>query len=180
VNLVDPYGLDAGGRVGPGFPHDGYGSPDLGPSEARRKCIDQAARGQNGSTAWAYDKRKDGFAPGQNKCNKFVFDVIKSCGAGKGTTKPGSPWPLQAGDWADPKKSYGFWRPLRPGESPGPGDVAAYKLNGGAAYSGHTGFIVSGPDGPTNISAHHNVVGPYYNQFLDGEYPTTFHRYVGP
>lgn len=178
VNLVDPHGLDVGGRVGPGSPHDGYGSPELTPAEARRKCVDELARKYNLSTDWAYNARKGNFPPGSNKCNKFVYDVIKECGADMNVLR--GEWPPRAADWADPRTKIGFWRPLRPGETPAPGDVAAYKIpGGGSAFSGHTGFIVTGQRRLENMSAHDDRVGYVPGQFFDNR-NTGYRRYIGP
>jgi RHS repeat-associated protein len=44
---------------------------------AKRRAIDRIGRGYARSTAWAFLKKKDDFGPNTNKCNKFVFDVLK-------------------------------------------------------------------------------------------------------
>ena len=109
-----------------------------------RSRIAATARKYRGSTAWAFDKRKDGFGPNTNKCNKFVYDVTKEAGAPATVTgSDGKPRPPLAAEWADPRVSIPGWRILGPNEQPQPGDVAAYKLPGHVTYTGHSGIVTS-------------------------------------
>jgi RHS repeat-associated protein len=143
---------------------------------AKRKLIDAIAQGYDGSTLWAKDAKKDDFAKGTNKCNKFVYDVTKEAGAeGLYMKRP----PL-AGEWADTDTTIKNWRVLPKGEKPQPGDVAAYKLSGGGtSFSGHTGVMISGEnDTVTNMSAHGDSVYTKKGQFLDKEFKT-FRRFTG-
>ena len=61
--------------------------------------IAQTAKKYEGSTAWAYNTKKDKFGKDTHKCNQFVDDVLKECGI----NIPGE-WPPRAGDWADKTK----------------------------------------------------------------------------
>ncbi len=133
-------------------------------SKSARDKIAAAARKYNGSTSWAYGKRKDDFPPNCDKCNKFVCDVAKEAGAEPIIIgSDGKPRPPLAAEWADPRTNISNWRALRPNEAPQPGDVAAYKLaGGGTAFSGHSGIVASvDADGHVHaIAAHADVVSP--------------------
>jgi len=88
---------------------------------AKRRKIDDLARGYDGSTDWAVDKRKDNFLAGSWKCNQFVYDVTKEAGA-EALTKgsDGKMRPPLAGEWLSSKVEIPNWRPLNPGEDPKP------------------------------------------------------------
>jgi len=149
-------------------------------NEEKREKIDETARGYDGSDQWAKDKKKDDFPAGTWKCNKFCNDVVEEAGAeAKVTVGETERGPLAA-EWADPDTEIPNWRPLKPGETPQPGDVGAYKLpGGGAAFSGHAGFIVSdGAGGTTNISAHADKVYAIPGQFETNP-NTVYRRYTG-
>lgn len=143
---------------------------------AKRKLIDAIARGYDGSTLWAKAAKKDDFAKGTNKCNKFVYDVTKEAGAEGLVSKR----PPLAAEWADENTTIKNWRVLPKGEEPQPGDVAAYKLSGGGTlFSGHTGVMISGEnDTVTNMSAHEFSVYTKKGQFIDKD-KKTFRRFTG-
>ena len=147
---------------------------------ARRKKIDQIARGYNNNKAWCFDCKKDNFGVGTNKCNKYVYDVTKEAGATGEITIKGTKRAPLAAEWADKNTKIKNWRVLKDGETPLPGDVAAYKLEGGgASFSGHTGLMISnGSGGLTNISAHGDAVYPTPNQF-ESNPSTVYRRYTG-
>ena len=147
---------------------------------ARRQKIDQIARGYNNSKAWCFDCKKDNFRVGTNKCNKYVYDVTKEAGATGEITIKGTKRAPLAAEWADKNTKIKNWRVLKDGETPLPGDVAAYKLEGGgASFSGHTGLMISnGSGGLTNISAHGDAVYPTPNQF-ESNPSTVYRRYTG-
>jgi hypothetical protein len=147
---------------------------------ARRQKIDQIARGYNNSKAWCFDCKKDNFGVGTNKCNKYVYDVTKEAGATGEITIKGTKRAPLAAEWADKNTKIKNWRVLKDGETPLPGDVAAYKLEGGgASFSGHTGLMISnGSGGLTNISAHGDAVYPTPNQF-ESNPSTVYRRYTG-
>ncbi len=147
-------------------------------NKQKRQNIDRIARSNEGKTDWAQDVKKDNFPARTNKCNKFVYDVLKNAGI---DTKIKDRPPM-AGEWADKNTQIPNWRLLKPGEKPQPGDVAAYKLpGGGTAFSGHTGIITSDNRGGTsNMSAHHDVVGTVPGQFDSTQRnPVTYRRYTG-
>lgn len=147
---------------------------------ARRKKIDQIARGYNNNKAWCFDCKKDNFGVGTNKCNKYVYDVTKEAGATGEITIKGTKRAPLAAEWADKNTQIKNWRVLKDGETPLPGDVAAYKLEGGGArFSGHTRLMISnGSGGLTNISAHGDAVYPTPNQF-ESNPSTVYRRYTG-
>lgn len=143
--------------------------------------IAQIARKYNGSSDWAYSKRKDNFPANTDKCNKYVYDVTKEAGAEaltKGSNDKMRP-PL-AGEWADPSVSIQNWRVLAPGERPQLGDVAAYPLPGHATYTGHSGIVTAvDADGTVHaIAAHADVVGPD-DKFQPTNKRVVFRRYSG-
>ena len=146
---------------------------------AKRKKIDETARKYIGSHLWDYDVRKDDFPPESNKCNKFVYDVAKEAGAEALVTIKTprgmvSRQPLAA-EYADTNTKIPNWRSLGAGENPQPGDVAAFKLQGGGTrYSGHSGLIVVGG----NVSAHDDGVYGKPGQF-ENDPNTHYRRYTG-
>ena len=88
-----------------------------------RDRIVAAARIHDGSSDWAVDKQKDNFAPGTDKCNKFVYDVTKEAGAKAIVIgRDGKLRPPLAAEWADVKTRISGWRVLGPTEMPRPGD----------------------------------------------------------
>jgi hypothetical protein len=148
---------------------------------AKRRAIDRIGRGYARNTAWAFLKKKDDFGPNTNKCNKFVFDVLKEAGAPAFyTPRGGGPRPPMAGDWANRYAKIPNWRPLGPRERPMPGDVAAYPLPGHSTYTGHSGIITrcECQAGYSNISAHEFSVYTDPTQFMDDE-GLLFRRYTG-
>jgi hypothetical protein len=120
---------------------------------------------------WCKACRKGNFPEDTNKCNKFVYDVTDEVGA-KAILKGRAPL---ASEWAKPSVNIPNWRPLKADESPQPGDVGAYKLEGGgAAYSGHTGIVTY----DENISAHSDAVYTVPGQFSENP-NTVYRRYTG-
>lgn len=150
--------------------------------DTARKRVAKIAEKYDGRTEWAFDKRKDNFGPGTNKCNKFVYDVTKEAGAPATVIgSDGKPRPPLASEWADPHTDIVGWRVLGPNKTPHPGDVAAYKLpGGGASFSGHSGIVTSvDPDGTVHaIAAHDDVVGPD-SKFQQTGKGVVFRRYTG-
>jgi hypothetical protein len=143
--------------------------------------IAQTARKYNGSSVWAYSKRKDNFPANTDKCNKYVYDVTKEAGAEARTKgSKGKMRPLLAGEWANPSVSIPNWRVLAPAERPQPGDVAAYPLPGHATCTGHSGIVTSvDADGTVHaIAAHADVVGPD-DKFQSTNKRVLFRRYSG-
>lgn len=160
---------------------DGAAGSDT--SEAARKKIATIARKYNGSTAWAYAKRKDNFPANTNKCNKFVYDVTKEAGAPAVVIgSDGKPRAPLAAEWADSKVNIPDWKVLGPNETPVPGDVTAYKLQGGGtSFSGHSGIVTSvDPNGTVHATAaHEDVIGPDDKFNSTRDHHVTYRRYVG-
>ena len=109
---------------------------------------------ENNPHDWDYNRQKDNFKPGQDKCNKFIYDMAKSQGADPGTPNArngiigffaklfdiGSP-PTSA-QWADPNFEIPNWRVLNADEEPEAGDVVAEKIAGYISATGHSGIVV--------------------------------------
>ena len=96
--------------------------------------IAQTALSYKGSTQWAYSVKKDDFAAGKHKCNKFIYDVLSESGV---TAFYSNRVPL-AGEWADPKIIISGWDVII--ESPHVGDIIA----GGHSFedaSGHVAIV---------------------------------------
>jgi RHS repeat-associated protein len=109
---------------------------------ARRAAIARIAESYIGSHAWAKSVRKEDFPVGVYKCNKFVCDVVMEAGAVIEIEVQGIDRCPRAGEIADPSIDLDNWRVLNPGETPLPGDIAAYSIpGGGSAFSGHTGVF---------------------------------------
>jgi RHS repeat-associated protein len=99
-----------------------------------------------GSTDWDIDKQRGNFPIDKDKCNLFVYEVLKEAGA-----SPGLPngwltgYPPTAEQWANPNYYIPNWTPLKPGETPQAGDVAAKKseiiYRNGA--TGHVAIVVA-------------------------------------
>ncbi|MGH9738836.1 MAG: CHAP domain-containing protein [Candidatus Acidiferrales bacterium] len=149
-------------------------------AETRGRIV-KTAQKYNGSTDWAFNKRKDNFPAGTNKCNKFVYDITKEAGAPALVVgNDGKPRPPLAAEWADPRVSIPSWQVLGPAEKPEAGDVAAWP-NHYSDATGHSGIVVSvDPDGQvTAIAAHSSVVGSD-GSFNRSRHPrVTYRRYVG-
>lgn len=145
----------------------------------KRDLVNTKAVSHDQSTAWAYDVAKDDFPVNSNKCNKFVYDVIKEAGLDAYVTIRGAKRAPLAAEWADKNTYIPNWRVLSTDEKPAKGDVAAYPLSsGGSSYSGHTGFIVFLNGTLTNISAHGTSVYPTVGQF-ENNIDTRYRRYIG-
>ena len=98
-----------------------------------------AAEQYEGSTDWAYDKRKDNFPARTWKCNKFVHDVLEETGA---TAPSYGAWPIVAADWANPNYHIPDWKHMGYGVARQRGDVIAVKRTSDNA-SGHCAISVS-------------------------------------
>jgi RHS repeat-associated protein len=122
--------------------------------ETRNK-IATTANSYLGSEAWNFNRINDEYPEKTNKCNKFVYDVLKEAGA-----DPGRPnrtlirkffglegYPPTAQQWADPNVNIPGWRVLQPGETPEPGDVVAQRR----PYSDATGHVAIVGEGGKSI-----------------------------
>lgn len=128
--------------------------------------IADLAKSKVDSHDWDYDKEKDNFDAGTNKCNKFVYDILKAAGASPGTPNGnavkkffgGQGSPPTASQWADPNYKIPNWEVLKPGESPQPGDVVAQKISYSDA-TGHVGIVVGGGQTVSQLSTPTEIVG---------------------
>jgi hypothetical protein len=92
----------------------------------KRSSIAETAAKYNGSTEWAFAKRKGNFAPDTNKCNQYIYNVTKEAGAEAAFVgSDGKPRPPLTAEWADPNTKIANWTMLGKNEKPEPGDVAA-------------------------------------------------------
>jgi CHAP domain len=147
-----------------------------------REKIAATAKNYGGRTDWGFDKQKDNFAPGTNKCNKFVYDVTREAGATAIVIgRDGKPRPPLAGEWADRKTPIPGWRVLGPNESPQPGDVAAYKLPGQRTFTGHSRIVTSVDTSGAvrGVAAHDDVIGPDEKFNRARESGVAYRRYIG-
>lgn len=112
--------------------------------------IAETAEKYIGSTRWNQENYlNDDYTEGENKCNKFVYDVTTEAGASPGkyatgrfrwfkdATGIGLSEPT-AGMWADPNYKIKGWRVVN---NPRRGDVVAYSHQYSNA-SGHSGIVV--------------------------------------
>jgi RHS repeat-associated protein len=161
LRFVDPFGLEEN-------------SPE---NLKKREAMDQNARRHEGSTAWAVSKKKDDMPAGSWKCSKFVNDVATESGA---PATFGDRAPV-AGEWRNPNAKIEDWRPLKAGETPMPGDVAAIKIaDPGVGATGHAGVVVSdGRGGATVMQAHEKVVSTDGAGNFNKANAVTYRRYTG-
>ena len=140
-------------------------------NRGRRAAIADAARKHDGDTSMPY-------TPGHPTCNLFVQKAVAESGAPKPvvTKADGTKGAPGAAEWAG--SPVPGWRFLEPGETPQPGDVAAYKLPGHTDYTGHSGIVTSvSKDGiVTAVAAHPTAIGPDYS-FQPSV--ATYRRYTG-
>jgi RHS repeat-associated protein len=155
--------------------------------------IAEVARSKVGSHAWDYDKEKDNFPKNSNKCNKFVYDVLKEAGASPGTPNTNflkelfgiDGYPPTADQWADPNYKIPHWRVLQPGETPQPGDVVAQQIDYADA-TGHVGIVVGNGQTVSQWSEPMEVVGKNDFGFRTGDAEmgrtdqVVYRRYVPP
>jgi hypothetical protein len=163
------------------------------PSTVRQR-ISTTAQAKLNMHDWDYGKKKDDFAANSNKCNKFVYDVLKEAGASPGTPNINlvksilgiKGFPPTAGQWADPNYQIPGWVVLKPGETPQPGDVVAEKINYTDA-TGHVGIVVDNQQTVSQWSKPIEIVGQNNYGFRADNDPSptghrsnaVFRRYVG-
>jgi RHS repeat-associated protein len=130
--------------------YDGQ-QPDQ-PSPNQR--ISDIAKTKIKSHDWDYNKAKDNFPKGKDKCNKFVYDILVAAGVQplipNGSLLKrmiGEGFPTTAAQWADPNYFIPNWVMLPVGEKPQPGDVVAQGIPGYTHATGHVGIVVG--DGQT-------------------------------
>lgn len=143
-------------------------------SYASAKIV-QVALSKVGSQLWRYDVVKDEFGKDTNKCNKFVYDVIKEAGVGAPTVS--MYWffsrPPTAAEWADPASAILHWKAV---DEPQPGDVVAEKH----AYTNATGHcgIVVGTNQSVSASSFVNGVIVQNDWGFRADNSPTFRRYT--
>ena len=208
LRYIDPDGMwayDANGNASTSDPNEikafiqqlQGNSGDKEDNEDQQKSkgqeIADLAQSKVGSHDWDADKEKDNFPAGTNKCNKFVYDILKQAGASPGTPNGnpikkffgGQGFPPTAQQWADANYVIPNWRVLQPGESPEPGDVIAEKINYSDA-TGHVGIVVGGGQTVSQWSDPIEVVGQNDYGFRSDNNPkpyghakdAVFRRYV--
>ena len=128
-----------------------------------------------GATDWAKKAVKDDFTDKDNKCNKFVCDVLQEalgkCPFIAGYTLRS---PATAAQWADKD----LWIPgFIVVDNPLPGDIVASKLGDSSTpgATGHVGIVVYGNQ---SISASYDKIVTGQFGFSRGE-EYTYRRYVG-
>ena len=109
----------------------------------RKILIAKIAKKYENSKKWAYDAKKDNFGEYTNKCNKYVYDVLKEAGASPGTPNGNRLGRLFGGEgtspptaeqWADSNYEIPGWDVV---DSPQAGDVVAVS----ASFSDATGHV---------------------------------------
>ena len=155
--------------------------------------ISDLAKSKINSQDWDYDKEKDNFEANTNKCNKFVYDILKQVGASPGAPNGnpikkifgGKGYPPTAKQWADPNYAIPNWRVLQPGETPQPGDVVAQKIEYSDA-TGHVGIVVDNGQTVSQLSTPTEIVGQNDWGFRTGSESqgrvdqVVYRRYVSP
>ena len=144
----------------------------------KRADMANIAAAEIGSHEYDRTARKDDFAPGTYKCNKFDYDVERTARVTPimvRDTDTGQMRPATAGERAT--QAFQDWRRVGRSERL-PGDQVAFAQQTRHA-SGHTGFIISdGPRGLTNVSAHERGVYALPGQFEYNPH-SIYLRYTG-
>lgn len=114
-----------------------------------RLAIAEKALAERDSARWAYGVAKGNYPAGSNKCNLFVYDILKNVEADPPLANGGvlynwfglgaAKYPLLAGQWADPSREVSGWSLVT--GSLRPGDVVAVEESSGNA-TGHTAIYV--------------------------------------
>jgi len=143
-----------------------------------RNNIVRIAENNEGSTAWGYNVAKGNFPAGCNKCNLYVYDVLKKAGASPGLPHYNGTNPPTAADWANPFVVIPGWVVLTRNQPRLPGDVVAQQENHSDA-TGHMGIVI-GPNLTSSFSAITQQVTENDWGFRSDNGWATFRRYVGP
>lgn len=172
-----------GGGYGPNFSEltIALGANVGGPSvQDIRNNIVRIAEDYEGSTAWGYNVSKEMFPARCNKCNLYVYDVLKKAGANPGLPHVNGTFPPTAADWADPSVSIPGWVVLSSNAKLMPGDVVAQAHYNDPFATGHVGIVI-GPNLTSSFSSITQQVSENDWGFRGdtGGWPT-FRRYVGP
>ena len=129
------------------------------------------------------------YRSGDNKCNLFVYEMLKQAGAPvelqvrRDAIGLENAYPPLAGQWADRDFCIPGFQVLNvPPDVPQPGDVAAIARDSEDA-TGHVGIVVGPPDSPANMTVSNRFNGVVHNDWAfrgaanDGV--VVFRRYVG-
>jgi hypothetical protein len=147
--------------------------------QAIRNNIVSVAESYNGSNAWGYKRAKDNFPANCNKCNLYVYDVLKRAGASPGQPHNHGTNPPTAADWANPFFNIPGWTILRSNQPAMPGDIVAVAENYSDA-TGHVGIVI-GPNLTSSFSSFTQQVTQNNWGFRnDNGGFVFFRRYVGP
>lgn len=150
--------------------------------QRRQAAIVSEARKYVDSSAWAHWADRPPYPAGTNKCNLFVYEVLKSAGTPVPMRVRWSwrnlgnvSYPPLARQWADPDQVIPGWVIVK---DPQPGDVAAMRINYTDA-TGHVG-IVTGPGTTVSASSETDTVVENDWGFRPGQKDAVvFRRYVG-
>ncbi|NHA03474.1 CHAP domain-containing protein [Mucilaginibacter sp. HC2] len=144
-----------------------------------RNNIVRIAENYEGSTAWGYYVAKGNFPARCNKCNLYVYDVLKKAGANPGLPHVNGKFPSTAADWANPFVKIPGWIVLTSKQAPMLGDIVAVQENYSDA-TGHVGIVI-GPNLTSSFSSYTQQVTENDWGFRsdNGGWPV-FRRYVGP
>ena len=153
----------------------------------REKIVNTAKKLKN-SKDYGYFKKKDNFKEKTNKCNKFIYDVLKKAGLnpqlpngnllGRIIGEKGSS-PATAGQWADKNYYIKGWEVV---SNPQAGDVVAISADFSDA-TGHVAIMISETEsiGAGEDEVHITDFGfseDYYSEF-PGNDGYVYRRYTG-
>lgn len=162
LSFVDPLGLIEGSPA----------------NLSRRWLISFFASAYTNSQDYNYSVRHSSQYPANSwKCSAFVCDVLRQAGTPVSVTpKGGKSRCATAGELANKRWNPKDWRILGAGETPQPGDIAAYaSLTPQPGVTGHTGIIT----GKGGISAHKDGVYVEPGQFDPSVPNILYRRYTG-
>jgi len=144
-----------------------------------RNEIGKNAGDKFGRTDWNYGNSKDNFPANKNKCNKFVYDILKETPNVDAPTNTGGNWPLKAGSWGDRNYFVKGWVVLPAQAKIESGDVAAYNFQYSDA-SGHVAIVTS-PDGITGTSDPEYKIFTRSKSYFESHAPSqvVYRRYIG-
>ena len=151
---------------------------------AQAKKIAKQATAKNGSTAWAYDKKKGTLPAGTNKCTLFVHDVLTGAGIKLELQDHGYSTYIPFVGTADSPYTAAQWTagdvPMFTSESiAAPGDIASYAFDYGDA-TGHAGIVGYNHAGQLGVFNANSKIVQWsdFATFFDGK-PQNFMRYRG-
>ncbi len=153
-------------------------------AETRRRQIAETAKSYDGSEDWAQSASKGAHGPGSDKCNLFVYDVLRDVGISAPSRGwPTSGGPISAGSWANPLNNIEGWVIV---DNPQPGDIGASTSRAGIAAnktgvfrgaSGHVA-VVTGSGLATGTTSTGSIGELPFRRVFVHEV-TTFRRYYG-